>query len=358
MKKINESLDEFSVRGTVFEKSGNNNVRCFACGHGCTIRDGDSGICKVRFNRDGELYVPFGYVSGAQGDPVEKKPFFHVRPGALAYSFGMLGCNFHCDYCQNWITSQTLRDAHAECQVLITTPEELVENACSQGAQIMVSTYNEPLITSEWGAAVFKKSKAAGLLTGYVSNGYGTPEVLQFLRPWLDLCKVDLKTFDDHHYRQLGGRLQPVLDTIRSLYEMGIWVEIVTLLVPGFNDSSEELRKMTAFLSELSVDIPWHVTAFHKDYKMTNPKNTVPEDLLRAAQIGKESGLRFVYAGNLPGRLQNWENTRCPDCGELLIERYGFRIRNYCLTGDGRCPSCHLSIPGRWANPQSSVYAK
>ena len=350
MNKINEILSTFSVRGELFEKTGTDAVRCLSCGHRCVIPEGASGICKMRINRNGELYVPFGYVSGAQSDPVEKKPFFHVRPGALAYSFGMLGCNFHCEYCQNWITSQTLRDPRAVCHLQKATPEELVQNACTQNAQIMVSTYNEPLITSEWGVAVFKESKAAGLLTAYVSNGYGTPEVLQYLQPWLDLCKVDLKTFDDGRYRQLGGRLQPVLDTIRSLYEMGIWLEVVTLLVPGFNDSPEELKKMTQFLSELSVDIPWHVTAFHKNYKMTDPKDTAPEDLLRAVKIGKESGLRFVYAGNLPGQLQSWENTRCPNCGELLIERYGFRIRNYYLTSAGRCPSCRLSIPGRWAS--------
>lgn len=350
MTKINEMMLEFSAPGALFERIGENSVRCFACGHTCVIPEGKSGICRMRFHREGQLYVPFGYVSGAQCDPIEKKPFFHVLPGALAYSFGMLGCNLYCDYCQNWITSQTLRDPRAECRFLKTTPEELVENARAQGAQVMVSTYNEPLITSEWGVAVFKESKAAGLLTGYVSNGYGTPEVLRYLQPWLDLCKVDLKTFNDQGYRQLGGRLQPVLDTIRSLYEMGVWLEIVTLLVPGFNDSPEELREMTRFLSGLSVDIPWHVTAFHKDYKMTDPKNTLPDDLLRAAQIGKESGLRFVYTGNLPGRLQDWENTQCPACGDLLVERHGFRIRNYYHTGDGRCPSCQCAIPGRWAS--------
>ena len=347
---MNESLTDFNAPGVLFEKIGNNAVRCFSCAHRCVIPEGASGICKVRFNQNGELYVPFGHVSGAQSDPIEKKPFFHVQPGAQAYSFGMLGCNFHCAYCQNWRTSQTFRDPRAMCHLQKATPEALVQNACAQTAQIMVSTYNEPLITSEWAVAVFREAKAAGLLTAFVSNGYGTPEVLQYLGPWLDLCKVDLKTFDDGRYRQLGGRLQPVLDTIRRLHEMGIWVEIVTLLVPGFNDSPEELRKMTQFLSDLSVDIPWHITAFHKDYKMTDPKDTTPEDLLRAANIGKESGLHYVYAGNLPGRLQNWENTQCPDCGELLIERVGFRIRNYCLTSRGRCPSCHLAIPGRWAS--------
>jgi pyruvate formate lyase activating enzyme len=305
-------------------------------------------------NQGGTLHVPFGYVSGAQCDPVEKKPFFHVLPGALAFSFGMLGCNFHCSYCQNWVTSQALRDSDSVEYVSPATPDDLVGLARSRGAEIVVSTYNEPLITSEWAAAVFRKAKSAGLLTGYVSNGYATPEVLEYLRPCLDLYKVDLKGFDERRYRLLGGRLQPVLETIRRLQGMGIWVEIVTLLVPGFNNSQEELTRLTEFICSVSVDIPWHVTAFHKDYKMTAPENTTPADLVRAVEIGRKSGLRYVYAGNLPGRAGNSENTYCPDCGKILVERYGYRILAYGLTSDGRCPSCNLAIPGRWP-PRSPI---
>jgi pyruvate formate lyase activating enzyme len=285
---------------------------------------------------------------------VEKKPFFHVLPGALAFSFGMLGCNFHCSYCQNWVTSQALRDSDSVEYVSPATPDDLVGLARSRGAEIVVSTYNEPLITSEWAAAVFRKAKSAGLLTGYVSNGYATPEVLEYLRPCLDLYKVDLKGFDERRYRLLGGRLQPVLETIRRLQGMGIWVEIVTLLVPGFNNSQEELTRLTEFICSVSVDIPWHVTAFHKDYKMTAPENTTPADLVRAVEIGRKSGLRYVYAGNLPGRAGNSENTYCPDCGKILVERYGYRILAYGLTSDGRCPSCNLAIPGRWP-PRSPI---
>ncbi len=298
-------------------------------------------------------------MAGVQCDPVEKKPFFHARPGALAYSFGMLGCDLHCSYCQNWVTSQALRDPKAVAPLLRTTPGELVEAACSQHAEIMVSTYNEPLITSEWAIAVFKEAKSAGLVTAYVSNGNGTPEVLEYLRPWLDLYKVDLKGFDDRRYRKLGGRLQPVLDSVRSIYQMGIWLEIVTLLVPGFNDSQEELTKLTEFISSVSPDIPWHVTAFHKDYKMTNPEDTTPVDLLKAVEIGKKSGLRYVYAGNLPGRSGKWENTYCPKCDELLVKRRGYRILGYHLTPEGCCPSCAQAVPGRWAGsfrPQNTAY--
>jgi len=173
--------------------------------------------------------------------------------------------------------------------------------------------------------------------------------VLQYLRPWIDLYKVDLKSFDDRHYHQLGGRLAPILDTIRSLHQMGFWLEIVTLLIPGFNDSEDELRGLTDFLVSVSPYIPWHVTAFHKDYKMEDPENTRPEDLLRAAEIGKKAGLRYIYAGNLPGMVGDLEDTRCHNCGEVLVKRYSYFVQDYRLTPDGRCPSCSTSIPGRWA---------
>ena len=346
---LRDILGQNIREGDLYEKLDRNRVRCYACGHCCPIPEGQPGVCKVRFNRGGTLFVPWGYVSGVQCDPIEKKPFFHAYPGALAYSFGMLGCDLHCAYCQNWVTSQALRDPHAVSSPLDASPEALVQDAIHQGAKVMVSTYNEPLITSEWAVAVFKQAKAAGLVTGFVSNGNGTPQVLEYLRPWVDLYKVDLKSFDDHHYRKLGGRLGPILDTIRCLHTMGIWVEIVTLLVPCFNDSEEELRGLTEFIASVSPDIPWHVTAFHKDYMMDGPPNTRTEDLLRAAQIGKNAGLSYVYTGNLPGMVGEWENTRCHQCGEILVRRCGFHVEDYRLTSQGTCPSCHTAIPGRWA---------
>jgi pyruvate formate lyase activating enzyme len=293
--------------------------------------------------------VPWGYVGGVQCDPIEKKPFFHAYPGALAYSFGMLGCDLHCGYCQNWVTSQALRDPAAVAPPLRTSPQDLVLDAIRQRARVMVSTYNEPLITSEWAVAVFKEAKSAGLVTGYVSNGNGTPQVLEYLKPWVDLYKVDLKSFDDRHYRELGGRLQPILDTIRRLHAMGFWLEIVTLLIPGFNDGRDEIERLTSFVAGVSPDIPWHVTAFHGDYKMTGPQNTTAEMLLAAADIGRTNGLRHVYAGNLPGRVGDLENTRCAACGEVVVTRHGYHIRGYNISSDGRCPSCAAIIPGRWS---------
>jgi pyruvate formate lyase activating enzyme len=293
--------------------------------------------------------VPWGYVGGVQCDPIEKKPFFHAHPGALAYSFGMLGCDLHCSYCQNWVTSQALRDPDAVSPPLEASPAALVRDAVRLGARVIVSTYNEPLITSEWAVAIFKEAKAAGLTTGYVSNGNGTPEVLEYLRPWVDLYKVDLKSFDDRHYRQLGGRIEPILDTIRRLHAMGFWVEIVTLLIPGFNSGRDEIERLTSFIASVSPDIPWHVTAFHGDYKMTDPQNTTPEMLMEAASIGRANGLRHVYAGNLPGHVGDLEDTHCAHCGDTLISRSGYLIRQYRITPHGACPSCGSAVPGRWS---------
>jgi pyruvate formate lyase activating enzyme len=335
---------------SLYQQLENQRVRCFSCGHCCPIPEGQPGVCKVRYNREGKLYVPWGYTAGMQCDPIEKKPFFHAHPGALAYSFGMLGCDLHCGYCQNWVTSQALRDPEAVSPPLEVSPERMVREALEQGARVLVSTYNEPLITSEWAVAVFKEAKAAGLLTGFVSNGNATPQVLDYLRPWLDLYKVDLKSFDDRHYHELGGRIGPILDSIRRIHQMGLWLEIVTLLIPGFNDSTDELRRLTEFLAGISPDIPWHVTAFHADYKMTDSRDATVEDLLRAAEIGQQAGLRYIYAGNLPGMVGRWEDTRCPQCGETLISRHGYFIEDYRLTPEGRCPDCSHQIPGRWAD--------
>jgi pyruvate formate lyase activating enzyme len=342
-------LETYTKEGDLYEHLENGKLRCFACGHRCMIFDGLDGICRVRFNRGGKLLVPHGYVGALQLDPVEKKPFFHALPGSLAMSFGMLGCDFHCSYCQNWVTSQALRDSNAVAPPHRLGAEEFVTLSLEHGARIVTSTYNEPLITSEWAVEVFKIARSRGLKTSYVSNGNGTPEVLQYIKPWVDLYKVDLKSFQDRNYRKLGGLLNNVLDTIKRLYAMGFWLEIVTLVIPGFNDSNEELRDIAQFLAKISPDIPWHITAFHQDYKMTDPDNTPAATLLRAAEIGKSEGLHFIYAGNLPSRVGNWENTYCPGCGELVIERSGYRIRRMHLTpGAGACPRCSRPIPGVW----------
>jgi pyruvate formate lyase activating enzyme len=350
---LGEVLARYTREGELYEKLPGQRLRCFACGHRCLIPAGQLGVCKVRYNEEGVLRVPYGYVGALQVDPVEKKPFFHALPGSAALSFGMLGCDLHCGYCQNWVTSQALRDPAASASPQPTTPTEIVTLARRHKARIVTSTYNEPLITSEWAVAVFREAKAAGLVCSYVSNGNGTEEVLDYIQPYVSLYKVDLKSFRDRPYRDLGGTLERVLWTIRALRGRGFWVEIVTLIIPGFNDSIAELTDIAQFLVSVSPDIPWHVTAFHQDYKMTGPEDTDAGTLLRAAEIGANAGLRFVYAGNLPGRVGRWENTYCPSCRALLIERIGFHVMQNRITG-GSCPECQTEIPGFWTAPAVS----
>ena len=344
-------LDAYTRPGRLYRRRGEG-LDCYACAHRCHIRPGRSGACKVRSNRDGELYVPWGYVSAAHVDPVEKNPFFHLLPGARAFTFGMLGCNFHCSFCQNWDTSQVLRDEAASGSagyIQPVTPQQLADLAVRYGAPLLVSSYNEPLITAEWAMDVFAAGQERGLRCAMVSNGYATPEVLAELKPYLTAYKVDLKTLQPAHYRELGGRLQPVLDSIRAAHELGLWVEVVTLVIPGFNDSLEELAGMAEFLVSVSPDIPWHLTAFHPDYRMTDPPPTPAAALQKGAQIGRKAGLRFVYAGNLPGQLGKLEDTRCPGCGALLVRRRGFRIVERRVTPQGACPDCGAAVPGVWA---------
>ncbi len=348
--KLKQRLDSLTAPGELYEieNAETNTLRCYACAHRCLIKEGRRGICQVRYNEGGELRVPSGYVGALHADPTEKKPFFHVLPGSISLSFGMLGCNFHCEFCQNWLTSQTLRDARADCDPSPISADELVRLALRQGADCIASTYNEPLITSEWAVEIFKKARAAGLRSLYVSNGHATPEVIDYLQPWLDGFKIDLKTMQDKQYRGLGGVLQHVLDSIKWAHEAGMWVEVVTLVIPGFNDSSDELWDTARYLASVSPHIPWHVTAFHPDYQMNDRGRTPPETLNRAAEIGLEAGVNYVYTGNLPGRTRDWENTRCHQCNTTLIRRMGFRVQENRLAGS-RCPNCGAEIPGIWA---------
>ncbi len=322
-------------------------VRCLACGHRCMIQPGRGGVCRVRFNENGELRAPAGYVAGLQIDPIAKKPFYHAFPARDALSFGMLGCDLHCSYCQNWVTSQALRDDAAVSRPNFVEPEKLIEAALRHKVPAIVSTYNEPLITADWAVEIFKLARAEGIVCGFISNGNATPEVLAFIRPYVDLYKVDLKTFDDRNYRKLGGILENVLDTIKRLKQMDFWVEVVTLVVPTFNDSDDELKRMADFIAGVSVDIPWHVTAFHPEYKMTDPPRTPVETLIRAYDIGKAAGLKFVYPGNVRDGIGRRENTYCPACEKLLIRRRGFIVEENRMKGS-TCPFCEEPIAGVW----------
>ena len=322
-------------------------VRCLACGHRCRIKPGRHGVCHVRFNRDGKLRVPHGYVSSLAVDPIEKKPFYHVYPGSAALSFGMLGCSFHCPFCQNWVTSQTLRNERAIADPRPITPERVVSLALEHDCPIITSTYNEPLITSEWAVEIMKLGQQSGLEGAFVSNGNATPEVIEFIRPYVRMMNVDLKAFSNKMYHKLGANLGDTLDTIRLLRKLDFWVEVITLVVPGMNDSDEELRGIADFLVGVSPEIPWHVTAFRPTYLMTDPPRTPPETLLKAYEIGREAGLKHVYTGNLPGMTGDCENTFCPSCGEELINRQGFFMRRNVMQGSA-CPKCKTMIAGVW----------
>ncbi len=351
MSTLASVLDRLTAPAELAVSQTDGSVRCTACAHRCLLRPGRRGICQVRFHDGKELRVPWGYVAGLNADPIEKKPFYHFLPGAVALTFGMLGCDFHCDYCQNWLSSQALRDPAAdEAAYFIRriSPEQIVEAARRSGAEVVASSYNEPLITSEWAVAVFRLAVQAGMKCVYVSNGNATPEVLEYLRPYLTGMKIDLKSMRDKNYRRLGGVLKNVLDTIRRVHQMGLWLEVVTLVVPGFNDSNEELWEMARFLLSVSPDIPWHVTAFHSDYHMQETPNTPAATLLRAADIGREAGLHYVYAGNLPGRVGEYETTYCPSCRAALVERMGYLIGAVRLTGQGKCPKCGVKVAGIW----------
>lgn len=357
MTTFSSILDGMTAASELSLVMPDDSIRCTACGHRCLIRKGRRGICQVRFNQEGELRVPWGYVAALNADPVEKKPFYHLLPGSTALTFGMLGCDFHCGYCQNWLTSQVLRDPVADESASFVrriSPEQIVDVARRTGAKVIASSYNEPLITSEWAVAIFKQAIQAGMMCVYVSNGNGTPEVLEYLRPYLTGMKIDLKSMQDKNYRQLGGVLKNILDTIKRVKELGLWLEVVTLVVPGFNDSTAELWEAARFLAGVSPDIPWHVTAFHSDYKMSDTGNTPARSLLRAAEIGREAGLHYVYAGNLPGQVDEYETTTCPNCNTALVKRTGYLVHNVSVTTRGKCPQCGTAIAGIWA-PASSM---
>jgi pyruvate formate lyase activating enzyme len=348
-------IDPFTIASTALAVPlGADRVQCVACAHRCVIGPGRRGICKVRWNEQGSLRVPWNYAGSLQINPIEQAPFMHAFAGEDVLTIGMLGCNLRCAYCQNWHLSQVLRDASAPELPTEITAEEIVAEAVRRGIRVILSSLNEPLITAEWAAEIFSRAKAAGIATGIVSSGQGTAEVLDFLRPNVDLIKIDLKTMAPKSYRSLGGDLDSVLDTIRMVHERGFWLEIVTLVVPGWNDSEDELRRAARFIASVSADIPWILWDFHRDYRMRDPEDAQPNDVVRAASIGRSEGLRFTYAGVLPGRVGEYEKTRCHGCGAVAVDRVGYQVTGYGIDPAGRCTACGTTIPGRWS-PDGAV---
>lgn len=328
----------------LYDKIADEQVRCNLCAHQCTIKSGRRGICGVRENKEGVLYsLVYGTLIAENIDPIEKKPFFHVYPASKSYSIATVGCNFSCSFCQNHDISQmprTTRMIYGED----SSPEEIVARAKKSGSKTIAYTYTEPTIYFELAYDTAKMAVENGLKNVFVTNGFMTTETLETVAQYLAAANVDLKSFRDDFYRKhCGARLHPVLESLQKMKEKGIWVEITTLLIPTLNDSDEELKDIARFIVELGIETPWHISRFHPQYKMQEVPVTPLTSLHRAAQIGKDAGLKYVYSGNVPG--DQGENTYCFKCGNLLIERYGFRIVSMNLKGN-QCPKCTTELDG------------
>lgn len=332
------------MEAMLYEKLAGEKVVCHLCAHECQIKSGARGICHVRENKNGTLYTLVGDRIIAENiDPIEKKPLFHFLPGTLSYSVATVGCNFRCAFCQNADISQMPRD-RGTIAGRATTPERLVEEAMKTGCRSISYTYTEPTVFFELCFQTARAAKGRGLANIFVTNGYMTTQALETIHPYLSAANVDLKSFRDEFYRTYcGARLKPVLDAIEKMKSLGIWVEVTTLIIPGLNDGEKELHDLARFISTLGNDIPWHVSRFFPRYKMTDLNPTPPETIYRARQIGLEAGLKYVYCGNIPG--DEGENTYCPNCKKLMIERWGFRVKKF-LIDKGRCPNCQAVISG------------
>jgi len=321
-------------------------VHCHLCAHECRIPESKFGICGVRQNVDGILYtLVYGQVIAAHVDPIEKKPLYHFLPGSLSYSIATVGCNFRCGFCQNWQISQASRRDGAGASGATLMPEEIVEEARRNHCLSISYTYTEPTIFFEYAYDTAILAKKAGLANVFVTNGYMTRQALEMIRPYLDAANVDLKSFSEAYYKKnCMARLQPVLDTITSLKQLGIWFEVTTLIVPDENDSDEELSQIAGFLSGVDKDIPWHVSRFHPDYRFLDHRATPIETLKRAREIGREKGLRYIYLGNVP----EGANTYCYRCQALAVERRYMGMER-CNLKNGHCPACDSEIKGIWS---------
>lgn len=328
----------------LYEKLDDQRVHCNLCAHRCTIKPDRRGICGVRENREGVLYsLVYGTLIAEHIDPIEKKPFFHVYPSSNSYSIATVGCNFNCDFCQNHEISQMPRST-----LMITgedvLPAEIAAQAKKSGSKTIAYTYTEPTVYLELAYDTAKIAHEYGLKNVFVTNGFMTAEAIEMMAPYLTAANVDLKSFrDDFYKKRCGARLNPVLESLKKMKEMGIWVEITTLLIPALNDSDEELKDIAQFITGLGKETPWHISRFHPQFKMLNVPVTSISSLHRAVEIGKQAGLKYVYSGNVPG--DEGENTHCFHCGNLLIERCGFKVVSINLTGN-KCSKCGTQLDG------------
>lgn len=325
-----------------YKKLSDNRVRCDLCNHRCVIGDGKKGLCAVRENRDGKLYsLVYGKVIASHVDPIEKKPLFHYLPGSYSFSIATVGCNFKCTHCQNSDISQMPVDQNRIIGKDI--PAEQIVNLTEKNECASISyTYTEPTMFMEYAVDVAKIAKEKGIKNVFVSNGYMTEEVLRDVYPYMDAANIDLKGFTEEHYKKIcGARLEPVLNSIKLMRHLGVWVEITTLVIPTVNDSDEELRGLAEFILSVGAEIPWHVSRFHPTYKMTDIPSTPIKTVAKARQIGLDVGLRYVYTGNIPG--DDGENTYCYNCGKMIIQRHGFSIGNINVK-DSKCLHCGASV--------------
>jgi pyruvate formate lyase activating enzyme len=330
----------------LYEKLEDEKVRCLLCNHKCLIKSGAKGICRVRENRSGTLMsLVYGQVIARHTDPIEKKPLFHFLPGTRSYSIATVGCNFTCLFCQNADISQ-MPSHHDRIMGEDMTPQEIVDRALANHAASISYTYTEPTVYFELAVDTARLAVGRGLKNVFVTNGYMSEPCLEEIYPDLHGANVDLKAFNGKFYKeQCGAKLEPVLHNLETMKRMGIWLEVTTLLIPGLNDATEELRDLAGFLAQLDPNIPWHISRFHPTYRLTDVRSTPPESLRRARVLGYEAGLKYVYTGNLPG--DEGEKTFCHGCGDLLIDRIGFSVRNNRLE-KGACPKCGAEIPGVW----------
>ncbi len=328
----------------LYHKLEDQKVSCYLCNHRCLIAEGKRGVCLVRENRKGTLFThSYGKIVARNIDPIEKKPLYHFLPGSVSYSVAAIGCNFRCGFCQNWQISQVREAEKIGVQPHEVSPNEVVEAAVLSRSQSISYTYTEPTIFFEYAYDIARPAKAKGLYNVFVTNGYMTEEMLDKMAPCLDAANVDLKSFNKDYYREMcKGNLDPVLRSIGKMKEMGIWVEVTTLIVPGQNDSAEEMQGIAGFLAELDSAIPWHISRFHPQFEMEHVQSTPMETLIRAYEIGKKAGLRYVYLGNVSGR---WNHTVCHQCHQTLIERHGFSVGNYKIKA-GKCSFCGAAVAG------------
>ncbi len=326
-----------------YEKLDEGKVKCHLCCHYCVIKPGKRGRCAVRENRDGTLFsLVYGKIIAGHTDPVEKKPLFHFHPGSRSYSIATMGCNFRCLHCQNYEISEYPK-VHSDIAGEDMTPEDVVNEAEKMGCRSIAYTYTEPTIFMEFAYDCARLAHERGIKNVFVSNGYTSPEAAREFAPYLDANNIDLKGDDGFYKKVVGARLQPVLDTIKLMKQLGIWLEVTTLIIPTYNDSEEFLRWTADFIKSVDPAIPWHVSQFYPTNKLLDQPRTPLSILRRAREIGLEAGLKYVYEGNVPG--EGGENTYCPSCGKLLIERFGFLL-NATTMKNGQCPECNSLIDG------------